>query len=140
MGYMLDTDIASYVIRRRPAAVLRTLQDKAAAGIPLVVSSITYAELRLGALRSAAARKYMTLVDEFCERLSDVLAWDKAAADSFSRLQAELLAQGTPIGSNDAMIAGHAMAAGMTLVTNNERHFGKVRGLALENWATGSAV
>jgi tRNA(fMet)-specific endonuclease VapC len=44
-------------------------------------------------------------------------------------------ARGTPIGANDASIAGHAIAAGAVLVTNNSREFGRVAGLSFEDWA-----
>ena len=63
-----------------------------------------------------------------------MLAWGMPEADEFARIQAELLAAGTPIGNNDAMIAAHALSSGSTLVTNNERHFARVSGLDQENW------
>ena len=65
MLYMLDTDTCSYIIRKRPAEVLSTMQAKAQAGDDLIISTITYAELRLGAERSMNARKYniKTLLD-----------------------------------------------------------------------------
>lgn len=132
--YMLDTDTTSFIMRRSPPAVLDTLQAKVADKAALVISSITYAELRLGAERSATAAKYHQLIDLFCERLNSVLAWDRAAADHFARLQAALLAAGTPIGANDAMIAGHALSADCVLVSNNQKHFGHVPDLSLENW------
>lgn len=136
MLYMLDTDISSYIMRRRPRAVLEALEERAAARARLVISSITYAELRLGARRSAATQKHQTLIDAYCQRLAQVLPWDAAAADAFADLQANLLTVGTPIGVNDAMIAGHALASGAVLVSNNQRHFARVPGLKLENWAS----
>ena len=135
MPYMLDTDTVSYVIRRTPASVIEAMQAKAAEGSTLVISSITYAELRLGAERSAAAAKHHRLIDLFCERLSAILAWDAAAADQYARVQAALWAAGTPIGGNDTLIAGHALSADCILVSNNQKHFRHIPGLALENWA-----
>lgn len=133
--YMLDTDFASFVMRRAPKSVLDTMQAKVAEKAGLVISSITYSELRLGAERSATAAQYHRLIELLCERLNGVLAWDSAAADHFARLQAGLLAAGAPIGDNDAMIAGHAQSSGCVLVSNNRRHFSRVPGLTLENWA-----
>ena len=71
----------------------------------------------------------------FCERLSGVLAWDRAAADKFAALEAELLGTGRPIGSNNTMIAAHALNLGCVLVTNNRKHFSRVPGLEIENWS-----
>lgn len=131
---MLDTDSVSYVIRRAPASVMDTMASKTAAGSRLVISSVTYAELRFGAERSPAAARHHRLIDLFCERLNSVLAWDAAAADHYARLQAALFAAGTPIGNNDTMIAAHAQSSDSILVTNNQKHFGYVPGMALENW------
>ena len=69
-----------------------------------------------------------------------MLAWGKPQADEFARIQAALFSAGTPIGSNDAMIAAHALSSGCTLVTNNERRFGRVSGLDQENWLAESAT
>ena len=64
-----------------------------------------------------------------------MLAWDRPAADRFASLQARLLETRNPIGGNDAMIAAQALSLGRVLVTNNEKHFSRVSGLSVENWA-----
>lgn len=134
MLYMLDTDICSYIIKQHPPAVLATMQDKAQNGHEICISVMTYAELRLGAQRSRHPDKYHPLITAFCERLHAVKPWDAQAADQFAATQAALLNQGTPIGNNDAMIGGHAISIGATLVTNNHKHFNRVNNLAHENW------
>jgi tRNA(fMet)-specific endonuclease VapC len=63
-----------------------------------------------------------------------VAPFDDAAAFEFGRIGNLLAARGTPIGEMDALIAGHAVALKVSLVTNNVRHFTKVPGLAAENW------
>lgn len=136
MLYMLDTDICSYIIRRRPLEVLSSMQKRAQAGADLHISSISYAELRLGAERSTNPRKYNKSITLFCERLDSILAWDNTAADEFAIVQSRLFNAGTPIGNNDAMIAAHARNLGAVLVTNNQKHFSKVPKLRLENWVT----
>ena len=135
MRYMLDTDTCSYIIRKHPAKVLSTMQAKAQAGDDLIISAITYAELRFGAERSMNARKYNKAIEMFCERLDAIAAWDKFAADEFARVQSRLYKVGTPIGHNDAMIAAHARHIDAVLVTNNQKHFSKVPKLKLDNWA-----
>lgn len=134
MQYMLDTDTSSYVIRERDARLLATFQTQVRAGANVFISAVTYAELRLGALRSRSAPRHTAAIQAFCERLDGVLAWGRPEADAFAGIQAQLLGAGTPIGNNDAMIAAHALNAGCTLVTNNRRHFGRVPGLDQENW------
>lgn len=135
MRCLLDTDICSYVIRARDRRLLAVMEEKARAGADLSISAISYAEMRLGAERSRDAKRHHLAIKTFCDRLSGVLAWDRPAADEFARLQARLLDSGTPIGGNDAMIAAHALSLGRVLITNNEKHFSKVSGLAMENWA-----
>ena len=135
MQYLLDTDICSYVIRARDPGLLAVMQDRARSGADISISAVTCAELRSGAGRSLTAERYNRAILLFCERLSGVLAWDRAAADEFGALEAELLGTGRPIGSNDTMIAAHALSLGRVLVTNNRKHFSRVPGLELENWS-----
>ena len=135
MQYLLDTDICSYVIRARDPGLLAVMQDKARSGADISISAVTYAELRSGAERSRSAERYNRAILLFCERLSGVLPWDKAAADEFATLETNLLGTGRPIGSNDTMIAAHALGLGRVLVTNNRKHFSRVPGLELENWS-----
>ena len=63
-----------------------------------------------------------------------MLAFDGSAAEKFGAIAAALSTSGEPIGQMDTLIAGHALSVSATLVTNNRRHFSKVKGLRLENW------
>ena len=134
MRYMLDTDVCRYVIRQHGPRLLATMQTRARSGVEISISAVTCAELRLGAERSRNAVRHHALIQSFCERLSGVMAWGQDAADAYARIQGRLFDAGTPIGRNDTMIAAHALALGCVLVTNNERHFSKVKGIELENW------
>ena len=134
MRYMLDTDICSYVIRARDPKLLAIMQEMADSGDELVISAVTYAELRSGAERSLSAGRYNHAIRLFCDRLNSVLAWDRAAADEFATLQGKFFRVGKPIGRNDTMIAAHALTLGCVLVTNNQKHFSRVPGLETENW------
>lgn len=137
MRYILDTDISSYIIRQRDPRLLATLQTQARSGAEICISSITYAELRLGAERSRSQVRHHGAIGLFCARLSGIAAWDKAAADKYAALQAKLLDDGQTIGINDAMIGAHALSLEGVLVTNNQRHFSRVPALELENWLGG---
>ncbi len=91
--------------------------------------------MRFGAVGKKASPRHAKLVDAFCARLDAVLAWDRAAVDATTEIKVALAAAGTPIGPNDTAIAGHAIAAGAILVTNNTREFARVPGLELEDWS-----
>lgn len=134
MRYMLDTDICSYIVRRRNQALLATAQTRVRSGAEVAISAVTYAELRIGAERSGDAARHRTAVASFCERLSGVIPWDQEAADEYARVHTRLARAGTPVGQNDAMIGAHALAAGYILVSNNQRHFSRIDGLQCENW------
>lgn len=132
--YMLDTNICSYIMREQPEAVLKRLEQAVLRRHRIVVSAITYAEMRFGAIGKRASPRHVQLVDALCARLDAILAWDRAAVDATTEIKATLAAGGTPIGPNDTAIAGHAIAAGAILVTNNMREFERVAGLTLEDW------
>lgn len=132
--YMLDTNICSFIMREQPEAVIKRLEQAVLRNNRIVVSAITYAEMRFGAIGKKASPRHSQLVDAFCARLDAVLAWDRAAVDATSEIKAALATAGTPIGPNDTAIAGHAVAASSILVTNNTREFARVPGLVLEDW------
>jgi tRNA(fMet)-specific endonuclease VapC len=126
---MLDTDVSSYIIKRRPDSLLSRFEKHAE---ELCVSVITAAELRFGAER-VQRPKLTELVEAFLERLA-ILDWTNAVTHHYARLRSALEQAGTPIGNMDLLIAAHAMSEGSTLVTNNTRHFSHVPGLRLEEW------
>jgi len=126
---MLDTDISSYIIRKRPQALLDRFQQHSE---QLCVSVITAAELMFGAEK--AGRPALTaLVQAFLERLA-VLDWTQGVVLHYARIRAALERDGRPIGNMDLLIASHAVAEGAVLVTNNLRHFTHVPGLKVEAW------
>lgn len=135
--YMLDTNICSFIMRERPASVLERLQGAVDSQHQIVISVITYYEMLLGTVGRNASPRHARLVDAFVSRLSTILAWDADAAERATRIKQELAAKGTPIGGNDIMIAGHALAAECVLVTNNVREFERVEGLMVEDWVEG---
>ncbi len=130
--YMLDTDMCSYIIREHPASVLKRFQTLAME--QLCVSVVTYAELIYGVERSSSRRINRPVIEDFVRHL-DVMDWDTEAAAQYGVIRAELEAAGTLIGAMDMMIAAHAKSIKAVLVTNNQKHFNKVRGLKIDNWA-----
>lgn len=131
---MLDTCICSFIMRELPESVLQRLAAEVGQNNRIVISAITYAEMRFGQIGKKASAKHKTLVDEFVKRLDAVLPWDQRAVDATVEIMRALTEAGTPIGPNDTAIAGHAIASDCTLVTNNVREFGRVPGLLYEDW------
>lgn len=133
--YMLDTNICSFIMREQPEAVIEKLTQCVMRRDRIVVSTITYSEMQFGAIGKKASPKHISLVEAFVSRLDAILPWDRAAIDATTKVKMALAASGTPIDANDAAIAGHAIAAGTILVTNNTREFARVVDLDLQDWA-----
>lgn len=135
VDYMLDTNICSFIMRDRPAIVVDRLQRAVEAQNRIVISVITHYELLQGTIGRKASPRHVHLVEAFIGRMSEVLPWSRYAAVEATAIRKSLAENGTPIGPSDAMIAGHAIAAGCTLVTNNMREFRRVKQLVLEDWS-----
>ena len=131
MKVMLDTNICSYIIRRRPQSALQRFRSFQVGDVG--ISTITLAELEYGAARSAQPEKNREALEEFISAL-DVVAFDRPATEAYGRIRATLEKRGRPIGAMDLLIAAHALSLGVRLVTDNEREFRRVPGLRVENW------
>ena len=130
LKYMLDTNIAIYVIKRKPLEVLEAFNKHAG---ELCISSITMAELMHGVEKSERTEQNLRRVEAFESRL-EVLAYGDKAASHYGNIRADLERRGCVIGVNDLHIAGHARSEGLILVSNNLKEFERVDGLRLENW------
>jgi tRNA(fMet)-specific endonuclease VapC len=130
--YLLDTNICIYIRQKRPEEVLRRFR-KLRPG-EAVLSVITYGELLYGAAKSAQRVAALERLHELVNLLP-ALSLPETAAEAYGTIRAELEAKGEMIGNNDLWIAAHAVAAGLTLVTNNEKEFRRVRSLKVQNWA-----
>ena len=132
MRILLDTDVCIYAINRKRPEVLSRVR-----GYPLGevgISAITYAELRFGVENSARVEQNMDRLERFLLPL-EIVPFDAEAARHYGQLRHELKRAGCPIGSNDLLIAAHALALAATLVTNNVREFARIDGLRVERWA-----
>ncbi len=132
--YMLDTNTCRFLIRKKPEYLLEKLQTIVTSGHQVVISSITYAELRFGAINKKASPTMPGIVTEFVERLDAVLSWDKNAVEASTTIKKNLESIGLPISHNDVLIAGHCLSIEAILVTDNVREFKRVDGLEFENW------
>ncbi|MGC1649632.1 MAG: type II toxin-antitoxin system VapC family toxin [Candidatus Sulfotelmatobacter sp.] len=130
--YLLDTNICIYIRQNRPEQVLRRFRKLRPGEAALSV--ITYGELLYGVAKSTQMAAAVERLRELVQLLP-ALPLPEAATESYGTIRADLESKGEMIGNNDLWIAAHALASGLTLVTNNEREFRRVRGLRLQNWA-----
>lgn len=100
-----------------------------------VISSVVRAEVRYGQALMAANDKRRQPISLLLNDLP-TLSWDTGAADQHGLLIAELKRSGKPIGHMDTMIAAHALATGLIVVTHNLKDFERVPHLRLEDWTT----
>jgi tRNA(fMet)-specific endonuclease VapC len=129
--YMLDTDICIYIIKQKPQNVLNHF--KRLKPNQLSISSITFAELMNGAKKSKYVEENVARLNALTELL-DVHPFDQKAAVCYGDVRSSLEKRGKTIGSNDMLIAAHALSLDLILVTNNEKEFKRVDGLKIENW------
>jgi tRNA(fMet)-specific endonuclease VapC len=130
MKYLLDTNICIYAINQRSEQIVKRLQSEGRSN--LATSAMVAAELAFGVEKSSRP----DTKDQLMLFLSglQVLPWTDAAIWHYARHRRLLKEAGTPIGDMDLLIASHALAEGLTLVTNNTREFERIEGLKLENW------
>jgi len=128
--YLLDTNIASCVIKGNSPAVDRRLAKVSMA--QLAVSAVTEGELRFGAAQLPHAARLHNLIEDFFLRVA-VLPWDSDAAQQYGRLRATLEREGQSMGNLDVMIAAHALALDAVLVTNDHA-FARIKKLKLVGW------
>jgi tRNA(fMet)-specific endonuclease VapC len=133
-GYLLDTNIASHVIRGdRPEISARL------ASLPvgdIAISTVTEGELNYGLAKRNHPGALGERVKQFLLRV-DVLPWDRAAAQAYGELCAAAEAQGAPLASLNMMIAAHALAVDAVLVTRDKGFLRLPRRLKIEDWAAG---
>ena len=133
MIWMLDTDIAIFMVNRKPGfeGIARRMSGRSPGEVRL--SAITLAELRWGIEQGEFRAHNKAALEGFLDFLQ-VDDFPGGAAQDFGKIKAGLLSVGKPIGPYDLLIAAHARYIGATLVTNNEREFRRVPGLSVQNW------
>ncbi len=132
--YLLDTDICSYAIKRKQPELLSKIRAGLASE-ELAISAITRGELLYGLETLPNATTLKLAVLAFLEYMP-CLEWPVSAADHYAKLRGSQKMTGNHVGYMDTLIACHALAENLILVTNNERDFSRIPGLKIENWAT----
>jgi tRNA(fMet)-specific endonuclease VapC len=128
--YLLDTNMVSDLVRVPRGRVAQRVQAVGEANV--CTSIVVAAELRYGAAKKGSAR--LTEQLEAVLGALNVLPLEEPADVTYGSIRTRLERAGQPIGANDLLIAAQTAALGHTLVTDNEREFARVQGLACENW------
>jgi tRNA(fMet)-specific endonuclease VapC len=132
MEYILDTDTCIAVLRGQTSTIkaIEALRPN-----QIAISSITRYELTYGAFRLGSKRQITELskIERFLDLLHE-LPFSKTTAQLAAHIRRELEVRGLPIGPMDLQIAATALEIDGILVTGNEREFGRIKGLKIENW------
>jgi tRNA(fMet)-specific endonuclease VapC len=121
--YMLDTNICIYLMEAQPARVIARFKQCRQGEV--VMSAVTWAELSCGLDTHNDGAQF-----EGLRKAISVLPFDVKAATVFGRLSQQFPDRKS---SFDRMIAAHALAIKVTLVTNNLPDFA-MYGVPVENW------
>jgi len=129
--YLLGTDIVIYNLKGN-ASVKTHLQNHVNDSVR--ISAVTLMELYYGAYKSQKVESNLAKIRTI-ENALDVIPVDQEVPEIFGLLKSKLEKTGTPLDDFDLILAATALAHNLILVTNNERHFKRIDGLTIENWA-----
>lgn len=129
--FLIDTDILIYSLKGD-----ERVNDgfRRYASSPKMVSVITYGELLYGAMKSRQREENLARVRRIAE-LFPVVELSRGITETYADIKTSLESRGSRLDDFDLLIASTALVLGLTLVTNNERHFRRVPGLQVDNWA-----
>ena len=129
MKYLLDTNICIYYMLGKHNLGIKF------ASLPqnsLYISEITLAELKFGVANSNRKRQNAKVLDNFLSGIAILPIID--SLDLYAKEKARLRKQGQPVDDFDLLIGCTAISQGMTLVTNNIKHFERLSNIQMENW------
>ena len=130
MKYLLDTNICVYWLNGDKVIEKKAIQ----VGLNhIAVSFISISELYYGAYKSQKVKQNLSAIKSLETKPKKVES-NKEVCETFGKLKFELEKDGKILDDADLFIACCALKTNRVLVTNNERHFSRIKGLKLENW------
>ena len=135
-SFLLDTNIVSYLLRQAPPPLIERIANTPRDD--LAISIVTAMELRFGVARNPEALRTGEAVERFLATMP-VVPFPDGIDKVYGRVRADLERRGRPIGPLATIIAAHALALDVTLVTSNRKEFRRVTGLRCENWTKRAA-
>ncbi len=131
MNYLLDTDIIIYWLNNTYPSIQQRIEH--VDNNQIYISSITVAELYFGAYNSSKIDENINLLEEFTSEIG-ILPLDKKCGKVFGKIKSDLKNTGEIVNDSDLFIASIAINNNLCLVTNNEKHFSRIKDLHFENW------
>ena len=131
--FLIDTNICIYLMNDHPPQVIQKFREIGVGNV--CISSITVSELQYGVFKSKQIKKNMKRLDEFLTPF-EIIPYDESASIYYGKIRSHLEKKGYVIGPLDMLIAAHALSEKLTLITNNEKEFKRVKSLKVENWIT----
>lgn len=132
--FLLDTCITGYIVSGR-SPLARRILDATVQQTPVLMSSVTGAEILYGLERKPGASRLRSAVEKLFQVI-EVRAWDSAAAQAYSRLRVALQSAGKSLAHADLMIAAHALSLDAVLVSHDQAFHNAAKHLSLVDWAT----
>ena len=133
MNFLIDTNICIYIMNKRPPEVIHRFKNIEVGQIG--ISTITVSELNYGASKSNLRKQNFKRLEEFLAPF-EIIPYSQSASKYYGEIRSRLENQGNVIGPLDLLIAAHALSKNLTLVTNNEKEFKRIKSLKVENWVT----
>ncbi|MBQ2080976.1 MAG: type II toxin-antitoxin system VapC family toxin [Treponema sp.] len=133
MIYCLDTNVVIDATNNKKIAHIVLSHFKKVTASDIIIPAIVIAELEFGARHSTDYDRNMKVVKEFLKDFK-VIPFTEKEAEFYGRIRQQLTLDGTPIGSNDMLIAATALAHDTAIVTHNVSEFSRVKDLKIEDW------
>ncbi len=131
--YLLDTNTCIFIMNKKPASVLKKLEQMITQHHKIYLSSISVAELQYGVYNSQSIERNRIALVEFLAPF-EILDFNDMDAEVFGKLRTDLKKQGKIIGPYDMLIAAQALSRELILVTNNVDEFKRIQSLKIEDW------
>lgn len=131
MTFFLDTNICIYFLKGTYPALKENLEKRKPEDIK--IPSMVKAELLYGAEKSARTAENTRLITGFLSPF-EIVPFGDEATELYGKIRAQAESKGKPVGANDLVIAVTVMAGKGVLVTNDEKEFGRIKGLSVRNW------
>jgi len=132
MNYILDTNIISSILKGNQELkkkIAKVLLD----GKEVLIHSICYYEIKRGLL-AADAISQLKRFEDFVNKFKILFLDNRAVFDDASKIYATLKRKGKPIEDADILIAASCKQHGCVIVTDNIKHFERIKDIKFENW------